>query len=175
MYYRAVRNQLTDYMKNIEYTPQIADQNRAYMMCLFCWLATLGVAIVLTVASCTSTQDFNYLYGLITDFLSLSKTSMSTWLHGSPGFGHFLCYALLSLSLSAALSFHFSHRYKLLIAAGVAGLFGLLMEVAQTFIPSRTASLADMGVNITGIAVGLGVYLLLGGFRRVGQTGSMAQ
>jgi len=37
------------------------------------------------------------------------------------------------------------------------------MEGAQLFIPTRGASLVDIGADILGIAIGLGVYLLWAG------------
>ena len=64
-------------------------------------------------------------------------------------------------------SFHFENRYKLLAAPVVAGVFGLLMELAQVFIPSRGASLGDMGLNVLGVVVGVGVCWLVGALGRI--------
>jgi hypothetical protein len=111
--------------------------------------------LLIAVASCTSTQTFNQIFTLVAEFLSLSRTSLALTLRGSPNLGHFLCYALLSLSLSGV----FSRRDKYL-APIVAGLFGVTMEIVQIFIPSRDSSLLDIGVNILGIAIGFGVYWL---------------
>ena len=137
------------------------DQSRMGLRCAFCWLAVIGMGTMLIVASCTSNQEFNYLYVQITELLSLSKTSWSSWLLSRSWFGHFLGYALLTVVLSGVFSFYLATRNKLLIAPVVAGLFGLLMEFSQIFIPSRGASLIDMGVNVIGTAIGLGVYLLV--------------
>lgn len=111
---------------------------------------------MIAVASCTSTQMFSEIYVLVADFLSLSKTSLSMTLRGSPGLGHFLSYTLLSFFLSGVFS-----RHKAFIAPLVAGLFGVLMEFVQIFIPSRDASLMDIGVNFLGVGIGFGVYVLL--------------
>jgi hypothetical protein len=41
--------------------------------------------LLIAVASCTSTQMFSEIYTLVADFLSLSRTSLSMALRGSPG------------------------------------------------------------------------------------------
>lgn len=76
-------------------------------------------------------------------------------LRNSPGLGHFLCYALLSMFLCGV--FFRRARY---LAPLMAASFGGLMEVVQAFIPSRDASLLDMAVNILGIALGFMIYWL---------------
>jgi VanZ family protein len=112
--------------------------------------------LLITVASCTSTQVFSEIYSLVTNFLSLSNTSLSITLRGSPNLGHFLSYTLLSFFLSGVLS-----RRNIFIAPLVAGLFGVLMEFVQVFIASRDASLMDIGINFLGVGIGFGVYVLL--------------
>jgi hypothetical protein len=120
---------------------------------LFSCATSASMFLLIAVASCTSTQMFNEIFTLVAEFLSLSRTSLALTLRGSPNLGHFLCYALLSLSLSGV----FSRRDKYL-APIVAGLFGVMMEIVQIFIPSRDASLLDIGVNILGIAIGFWIY-----------------
>jgi len=122
---------------------------------LFFCMTSISMLLLLAIASSTSSQTFNEIYRLLAEFLSLSKTSLSMSLRNSPGLGHLLCYALLSLSLSGS----FSHRNRYL-APLVAGFFGVSMEVVQAFIPSRDASLLDIGVNALGIAIGFGIYRL---------------
>ncbi|MGA9575902.1 MAG: VanZ family protein [Lysobacterales bacterium] len=117
--------------------------------------------LVITIASCTSSETFSEIYTLVTEFFSISRSALSASLRSSPYFGHFICYTLLSLSLAGV----FSRRNKFL-APLVAGVFGLLMEGVQFFIPSRDSSLLDMGVNIFGIAVGFGTYWLWVTYRR---------
>ena len=99
---------------------------------LVSYLASAGLFLVIAVASLTSEQVFSEIYNLVAEFLSLSKTSLSMSLRQSPGVGHFICYALLSLSLSGV----FSQRrifFSPLVAVG----FGVVMELLQVFIPSR--------------------------------------
>ena len=122
---------------------------------VFCSVPAVGMLVLLAVASCTSNQSFNEIYTQVTGLLSLSKTSLSVWLHASSDFGHLFCYALLSLFLSGV----FSTR-RLFSAPLLAVSFGLLMEGAQVFIPTRGASLADIGINILGVAIGFGIYRL---------------
>ena len=123
----------------------------------FWFLFSCGVSasmfLVIAVASCTSTETFSQIYSAVTEFLSLSRTRLSTTLRESPNLGHFLCYALLSLSLSSVFS-----RHKPYTAPLVAFSFGIVMEAVQLFIPSRDPSLFDIGFNIVGILVGLAVY-----------------
>ena len=128
-------------------------QNRIWS--LFYWMSSAGMFLLIAVASCTSREMFGEIYMMVAEFLSLSKTFLSMSLRASPGLGHFLCYALLSFSLSGV----FSHR-NIFIAPVVAVLFGVLMEFVQFFIPSRDASLVDIGINFLGILLGIGVYIL---------------
>jgi VanZ family protein len=123
---------------------------------LFFWASSASMFLLITVASCTSTQMFSEVYALVADFLSLSKTSLSMTLRGSPGLGHFLSYTLLSFFLSGVFS-----RRHIFIAPLVAGLFGVLMEFVQIFIPSRDASLMDIGINFLGVWIAFGVYILM--------------
>ena len=134
---------------------QLFEHSQARSSFVFCCLSAAGMLILLTIASCTSAQDFNEIYSQVTGFLSLSKTSLSVWLRGSPEFGHLLCYGFLSLALSGVFS-----RHRIFVAPLVATSFGLLMEGAQIFIPTRGASLTDIGINILGVAIGFGLYLL---------------
>jgi len=120
---------------------------------LFSCFASASMFLVIAVASCTSSETFSQIYSAVTEFLSLSRTTLSATLRASPNLGHFLCYSLLSLSLCSVLS-----RRQWFSAPLVAVLFGMLMELVQLFIPSRDPSLFDMGFNIMGIAVGCGVY-----------------
>lgn len=110
--------------------------------------------LLIAIASCTSQEMFGEIYTMVAEFLSLSKSSLSLSLRGSPGLGHFVCYALLGISLSGVFS-----RRNIFIAPVVAVLFGVIMELVQSFIPSRDASLVDIGINISGVLLGIGVYL----------------
>ena len=82
----------------------MVERTRTGLRCVFCWLAAFGVVAVLTVASCTSNQEFNYLYMQITELFSLSKTSLSSWLLARSEFGHFLGYAVLTIVLFGVFS-----------------------------------------------------------------------
>jgi len=120
---------------------------------LFSCVVSASMFLVIAVASCTSTETFSQIYSAVTDFLSLSRTTLSATLRASPNLGHFLCYSLLSLSLSSVLS-----RHKPYSAPLLALLFGIVMEIVQMFIPSRDPSLFDIGFNLVGITVGFGIY-----------------
>ena len=133
---------------------------------VFFYMGSVSMFLVITVASCTSRETFAELYNLVAGFLSLSNTSFSMTLRDSPGLGHFLCYALLCFSLSGI----FSHR-SVIIAPLVAVGFGVLMEIAQVFIPSRDASILDILINGVGVIVGLGLFLLIKRFRRPAGSG----
>ncbi len=133
---------------------QLFDQRQSRVEAVLWGMPAAVMFIVLTVASCTSTQAFNVVYTEVAGFFSLGGTMLARWLRASPEFGHFIGYALLSLSLSGALS-----RRRIFVAPLLAVLFGLLMEGVQLFIPTRDASLMDIGINILGVAMGFGLYL----------------
>ena len=134
---------------------QLFDQRQGRVSTVLWGMPVAVLMVVLTVASCTSVQGFNEVYSEVAGFFSLGGTVVAKWLRAHSEFGHFIGYALLSLSLSGALS-----RRRFFIAPLIALVFGLLMELAQVFIPSRGASLGDMGVNVLGVVVGFGLYLL---------------
>ena len=124
---------------------------------LFSYFASASMFLVIAVASCTSRETFAEIYSFFAELLSLSRSSFS--LRESPGWGHFICYTLLSFSLAGV----FSQRRRFL-APLVAGGFGVLMEIVQGFIPSRDSSLLDVGINFLGVSLGFGVYLVWGKF-----------
>lgn len=132
---------------------QMMEKQQASVWFLVSCLVSASMFLVIAVASCTSSEAFSEIYSAVTDFLSLSRTKLSATLQASPNLGHFLCYSLLSLSLSSVLS----HRQPY-TAPLVALSFGIVMEIAQKFIPSRDPSLFDIGFNMMGIAVGSGIY-----------------
>jgi VanZ family protein len=132
---------------------QIIEQSQARLGFLFFCASSASMFMVIAIASCTSTQTFHEIYSLIADFLSLDTITSS--LRSSPGWGHFICYTLLSFSLSGVFS-----RRNLFIAPVMAVSFGVLMEFVQSFIPSRDASLMDIGINLLGVVLGFGIYML---------------
>jgi|SRR5210317_604051 len=140
---------------------KIIEQPFASPWRLFSYLSSAGMLVVLAVASCTSTQTFSEIYNLVAEFLRLSKTSMSMTIRESAGLGHFICYTVLSLSLTGV----FSHRHTLLAPLVALG-FGVLMESVQIFIPSRDASLLDVGINFLGVSLGFGVYWVWSTYNR---------
>jgi VanZ family protein len=137
---------------------QVIEQPLAGYWLQFFYLSSASMFVVIAIASCTSTQTFNEIYNLIAEFLSLDKITSS--LRSNPGLGHFLCYTLLSFSLSGVFS-----RRNMFHAPMVAVLFGMLMEFIQAFIPSRDVDVVDIGVNLLGAALGFGVYWLWVTFR----------
>lgn len=134
---------------------QIADKQQAGIWFLFSCFASASMFAVIAVASCTSSEAFERIYTAVTEFLSLSRTTLSATLRASPNLGHFLCYMLLSFFLSSVLC-----RRAWYTAPLVATLFGVIMEIAQLFIPSRDSNLFDIGFNILGIAIGIGAFRL---------------
>lgn len=146
---------------------ELKGQAQAKTFYLFFCASSVSMFLLIAVASCTSIQTFNEIYRLAAELLSLSKTTLPMSLRNSTSLGHFLCYTLLGLSLSGV----FSCRSKFL-APLVAGLFGVLMETVQAFIPSRDSSLSDIGVNVLGIATGLGMYWLWASYVRSSAKGN---
>lgn len=111
--------------------------------------------VMIAIASCTNNETFTHIFKLVSEFLLIDKTRLSRTLLDSSQLGHFICYALLSFFLAGI----FSGRH-LLFAPMVALAFGILMELAQIFIPTRHASVLDIGVDASGILLGLGFYLI---------------
>jgi len=135
---------------------QLFDQRQGRVSAVLWGMPAAAMFIVLTVASCTSTAGFNEVYSEVVGFFSLSGTFVAKWLRANSEFGHFIGYAFLSLSLSRALS-----RQRLFVAPLMAVIFGLVMEAVQVFIPTRGASLNDMGINILGVGIGFAFYWAL--------------
>jgi len=127
---------------------------------VLCCMPAISMLVLLSVASCTSNQAFNEVFAQVTQLLSLSGTSLSAWLITHSGMGHLMCYAMLSLALSGVFS-----RQRMFVAPLVAVSFGFLMEGVQIFIPTRGASLMDIGINILGVAIGFALYWLWANFR----------
>ena len=134
---------------------QLFDQPRSRIGIVLWGMPAAVMFIMLTIASCTTSQGFNAVYTEVVGFFSLGGTVVATWLRANSEFGHFIGYLLLSLSLCVALS-----RRLFIVAPLIAVIFGLMMEVAQVFIPTRGASLTDMGFNVLGVVFGFGLYFL---------------
>jgi len=132
---------------------QMMEKQQASVWFLFNCVVSASMFLLITVASCTSSETFSRIYAAVAEFLSLGRTMLSATLRASPNLGHFVCYSLLSLSLSSVLS-----RRQPYTAPLVALSFGIVMEIAQMFIPSRDPSLFDIGFNMVGIAVGAAIY-----------------
>lgn len=135
--------------------PQLTGQTKIAVGRFFSFATVAAMILIISVASLTSRQMFSQIYQWAAELLRVSGTSLSMSLWASPVLGHFLCYVLLSLSLSAA----FSPRNKLL-APLAAVTFGVLMEIGQIPIPSRDASFMDIGINSLGVVVGFLLYRL---------------
>lgn len=140
---------------------QIMEKQQASTWFLFSCAASASMFLVIAIASCTSSDTFSHIYSAVAEFLSLSRTTLSATLRASPNLGHFLCYSLLSLSLCGVLSTRSKYSAPL-----VAAIFGIIMEIVQMFIPSRDASVFDIGFNVLGIALGFGIYRLWVVFKR---------
>ncbi len=122
------------------------------VLCCVCAMLTLTL---LTVASCTSSEDFNRFFQNTSIFLSLDESVVSRWLLQHSTVGHAVAYTVLCFVLSLTFS-----GQRLFVASLLACCFGLLMEGIQAFIPTRGASWADMGSNVLGVSIGFCLYLL---------------
>jgi VanZ family protein len=93
--------------------------------------------------------------------------------HSDPGFDlslfHPVLYATLGFFLCLAhhLPSATGNRQHIIPAVlGLGTLYGALDELHQSFIPGRTASLVDLGLDVIGLLLGLGLFFLLMGRRR---------
>jgi hypothetical protein len=128
-------------------------QPRGRHVSIFWSSQVAGLVLLLSFASCASVDSFRSVYYLAADFFSLGGTAIAKWLLANSGFGHFIGYALLCAALIGALP-----RRLHWLAPVLAGSFGLLMEIAQIFVPSRGPGLLDVGINLLGIVVVYGFY-----------------
>ncbi|MBM3940889.1 MAG: hypothetical protein FJ318_08415 [SAR202 cluster bacterium] len=67
------------------------------------------------------------------------------------GLTFLLVMTMMSLRRAAAPS-----KRQLAIAVGAAAGYGVAMEIGQAFVPSREASIADVGINLLGAVCGAG-------------------
>lgn len=72
--------------------------------------------------------------------------------------GHILGYAILTFSLIVVLKSKI--RKVLVVAVPIALSCALLTESLQIFVPTRGASLRDMGIDSIGILIAVGVYCI---------------
>lgn len=79
---------------------QLFDQRQSRVGAVLWGMPAVVLMMVLTVASCTSTQGFNEVYSEVAGFFSLGGTVVAKWLRANSEFGHFIGYALLSPSLT---------------------------------------------------------------------------
>lgn len=80
----------------------------------------------------------------------------------SPDFWHVMVFAALALGLLIAIP------ARLRLGVNIALFLGVFLEAAQVFVPSRTASLADLLYNLAGVGVGVFFYFVLSPlFRRI--------
>lgn len=73
--------------------------------------------------------------------------------------GHMIGYALLAVSLMRAQQ-KVTPRIVLL-TLGVCVLYALSDEFHQSFVPGRNSALIDVGIDLIGAAVGVGIWSLL--------------
>jgi VanZ family protein len=80
--------------------------------------------------------------------------------------GHMLGYAILAGCYFHALAGSTrSTRQQYLLAVILAFLYAVSDEAHQAFTPMRSSSAIDVGIDTTGAAIGLGLYLLIRRFR----------
>lgn len=109
--------------------------------------------------SMTARRAARWMFGLgvtVVTWLSLTGS-------GRPDLGfdadleHFLAYSTLGFMGAAGFA---DYRSRMLIGAGLI-LLGIGLEFAQMFVPRRTASLVDGGMDIAGTIVGMALLVLM--------------
>jgi len=95
--------------------------------------------------------------------------ALCTWLALTPGppaavaevsdvVLHLLAFAYLAFALSLA---HFSNRWMMTLVCLL--IYGAALELLQSTVSTRSAELKDLGMDLAGILVGLGLYRAIGG------------
>ncbi|SIR29930.1 VanZ like family protein [Haladaptatus litoreus] len=122
------------------------------------WAAVLAFAVGICYFSVFSTPDAG-----VSSFGPLGVVGMDKWYHG-------IGYGVFSVLLAVALSSGTKEADKatsaiaiaLVAIAGATG-FGLLMEIAQTFVPVRHGGIGDATANAFGATIGVGLWWLVAG------------
>ncbi|WP_254863564.1 VanZ family protein [Halovivax gelatinilyticus] len=79
---------------------------------------------------------------------------------------HLAAYATLAVAVSWATRSTIRSHVRLLVAAfALVVAVGVMIELLQSTLPHRTASVRDVGVNALGATIGLGGYTVLVGLR----------
>ena len=99
---------------------EIIERKQSKFGLLLFYMGAFSMFVVVSVASCTSAETFAEIYKLVTEMLSISKTSLSMTLRENAALGHFFSYALLSFFLTGI----FSQRH-LFFAPMAAVAFGI--------------------------------------------------
>lgn len=103
------------------------------------------------------------LYGLLLAFISLKD---SHYLERPPAaeiIFHNLCHipAYFILTILLIVSFQAITRRHLGIICTAAFLYGVLLEIGQSFVPHRYFSVMDMGLNAVGVGAGIYLWVVL--------------
>jgi len=73
---------------------------------------------------------------------------------------HFVVFFVLGFCVAYSLKFHVQKHLKLLLLAwGIAAVYGVLDEIHQYFVPGREMALLDMVINAVGAFLGAGVVV----------------
>lgn len=107
------------------------------------WICAIGGAVVTVVAIMAA--------GQLTGDLALAGLNDAQ----VRGIGHFMAYGTLAAMLAVAMGFRFTLANA--AAAGIAA----VDELHQWFVPGRWASVTDWLIDVTAIAMALGVIALL--------------
>ncbi|MBL1279989.1 MAG: VanZ family protein [Fluviicola sp.] len=99
---------------------------------------------------------------ILLGILYLSLTPTETLVVGNDKISHFIAYSVLMLNVGLLT---YSSRKKFIFGILLSILFGVMIEVAQHFVPGRFMSFYDVLANAAG--VGIGVVLTVFLFKRV--------
>lgn len=88
----------------------------------------------------------------------LSLTPSDTLTIGNDKISHFIAYGTLMFN-SGLLTFH--EKNKFIRAIFLCVLYGVLIEIAQHFVPGRFMSIYDIIANVAGVVIGCILTVLL--------------
>ena len=131
---------------------------------LLSWIVVVVVCVFIFCMSAKTEFDLDDHSGIIS-LVKAWLARMAQLLVGHPvdisPIGHFAEFFLLGLSLANALRWHLPRRLAAKATYALGGLYAILDEFHQVFVPTRTADPVDCLVDIIGVVVGTLVFFLM--------------
>ena len=135
-------------------------QKSFYIWLFFSILVAVAIFISSSIEGSDSGAASMAIADRLANLIGLSSETMNFLVRKS---AHFTVFALLAFCLVGTFKhINTKKKYVLLIAWGIASLYGILDEVHQYFVPGRVFAITDMLINSAGALFGVFIMYLLG-------------